>query len=111
MINIIKKIHIQYLINSSLMTMVFLVIILMNIMQFQVESLQDEVIKTKNEISSFEDEIRILEVEWVYLTRPERLRNIANRYLKNNDYALASQIKDNDEFEKLYNANYTINNF
>ena len=108
MTNIIKKIHIQYLINSSLMGMIFLAILLMNIMQFQVESLQDEVIKTKNEISSFEDEIRILEVEWVYLTRPERLRNIANRYLKNNDYALASQISDSDEFERVYNANYTI---
>jgi hypothetical protein len=74
--------------------------------QYKVESLQDDIFKTKNEISSLEDEIRLLEVEWVYLTRPERLRILVAKYLKNNGYALASQIKSVEQLEKLYPANY-----
>jgi hypothetical protein len=74
--------------------------------QYKVESLQDDIFKTKNEISSLEDEIRLLEVEWVYLTRPERLRILVAKYLKNNGYALASQIKTVEQLEKLYPANY-----
>ena len=74
--------------------------------QFGVEALQDEIVKTENEISAYEDEIQLLEVEWVYLTRPERLRILAARYLQNNGYALASQIKDAEKLEKYYFTNY-----
>lgn len=74
--------------------------------QFHVESLQDEIVKTESEIASYEDEIQLLEVEWVYLTRPERLRTLAARYLQNNGYALASQIKGESQLEKYYLANY-----
>ena len=73
--------------------------------QLNVESLQDEMLTTENEITVFEDEIQLLEVEWVYLTRPERLRILASRYLQNNGYALASQIKDESQLEKYYLAN------
>ncbi len=78
----------------------------MFLMQFQVEALQDEMIKTESEISAHEDEIQLLEVEWVYLTRPDRLRTLAANYLKDNGYALASQIKDVDRLEKYYLVNY-----
>jgi hypothetical protein len=38
------------------------------------------------------------------------LRQISTKFLKNNGYALASQIRDEDEIEKFYNANYNIEN-
>jgi len=63
-------------------------------------------VKTENEIIFYEDEIQLLEVEWVYLTRPERLRTLASRYLQDNGYALASQIKDADKLEQYYLVNY-----
>lgn len=63
-------------------------------------------VKTENEIIAYEDEIQLLEVEWVYLTRPERLRTLASRYLQDNGYALASQIKDVDKLEQYYLVNY-----
>lgn len=95
-----------YFTNCVAAGLVVLSILLMFVVQFNVEALQDEMVKTENEISSYEDEIQLLEVEWVYLTRPERLRMLASRYLKDNGYALASQIKDEEKLEKYYFANY-----
>jgi hypothetical protein len=95
-----------YLANISLVAAVILSIVLMFAVQFKVESLQDEVLKTEGEIVAFEDEIQLLEVEWVYLTRPERLRTLASRFLQDNSYALASQIKDTRQLEQYYLVNY-----
>lgn len=95
-----------YFANCALVASVVLSILLMFVVQFKVEALQDGVVKTENEIAAYEDEIQLLEVEWVYLTRPERLRILASRYLENNGYALASQIKDEEKLEKYYFANY-----
>ena len=82
-----------YFLNSLVIGLLLISIFTLYFVQYQVENLQDDIAKTKNEISSLEDEIRLLEVEWVYLTRPERLRTLVAKYLKNNGYALASQIK------------------
>jgi len=81
-------------------------IIFMFFVQFKVEALQDDIIKIENEIAVYEDEIQLLEVEWVYLTRPERLRDLAARYLQNNGYALASQIKAEDQLAQYHLVNY-----
>ena len=95
-----------YFLNSLVLGSLLISIFTMYFVQYQVETLQDDIAKTKNEISSLEDEIRLLEVEWVYLTRPERLRTLVAKYLKNNGYALASQIKSVEELEKFYPASY-----
>jgi hypothetical protein len=95
-----------YFANCALVASVVLSIILMFVVQFKVEALQDGVVKVENEIASYEDEIQLLEVEWVYLTRPERLRILASRYLTNNGYALASQIKDSDQLQQYYLTSY-----
>ncbi len=95
-----------YLANFSLAAMLMLSIVVMFVVQFKVEALQDEMMRTKMEISAYEDELQLLEVEWVYLTRPERLRNLASRYLKDNSYILASQIKDRKKLEEFYFVNY-----
>ena len=95
-----------YLTNSALISGIILSIILMFVVQFKVESLQDEITNAENEIASYQDQIQFLEVEWVYLTRPERLRTLATNYLQNNGYALASQIKNVDDLEKYYLATY-----
>ncbi len=79
----------------------------MFIVQSKMEFLQDSMVKVESEIAAFEDEIQLLEVEWVYLTRPDRLRSLASRYLKDNGYALASQIKDEGKIEQYYLANYS----
>lgn len=95
-----------YLANALLTASLILSIFLMFVVQFKVEALQDEMAKIKNEIVAYEDEIQLLEVEWVYLTRPQRLRTLAAHYLQNNSYALASQIKDSSKLEQYYLTNY-----
>ncbi len=103
-----NRIHIDkfYLANLSLISAIFLSIIVMFAVQFRVEGLQDEISKTENDIVAYRDKIQLLEVEWVYLTRPERLRSLAAHYLQDNGYALASQIKGADKLESYYLANY-----
>ena len=81
-------------------------IIFMFFVQFKVEALQDDITKIEGEIAAYEDEIQLLEVEWVYLTRPERLRDLAARYLQDNSYALASQIKAEDQLAQYHLVNY-----
>jgi cell division protein FtsL len=95
-----------YLTNGLLVASIFLSIVFMFMVQFKVEDLQDEIAKTETDIVAFQDKIQLLEVEWVYLTRPERLRTLAAQYLQDNGYALASQIKDVDKLEKYYLVNY-----
>lgn len=95
-----------YIANLMLIAAIFLSIISMFAVQFKVEALQDEIAKTESEIVDYHDKIQLLEVEWVYLTRPERLRVLASHYLQNNGYALASQITNVDSLERYYLASY-----
>ena len=99
-----------YFANFMAVLSILFSIIFMFYVQFKVEKLQDIIAQNRVNISDYEDQIRLLEVEWVYLTRPERLRQISTKFLKNNGYALASQIRGEDEIEKIYNANYNIEN-
>ncbi|MCE3255019.1 MAG: hypothetical protein K0R25_513 [Rickettsiaceae bacterium] len=94
-----------YLINSSLAFIVLFSISLMFFVQFKVESLQDKMAKIDSKIVSLDDEIRVLEVEWVYLTRPQRLRVLSKRYLQNNDYISSNQVKDTEGLKEYYLVN------
>jgi len=89
-----------------LVATIFCSIVIMFTVQFKVEHLQDEMSQAESDIVEYEDKIKLLEVEWVYLTRPERLRTLANIYLKDNGYTLASQIKETEKLEKYYLAIY-----
>ena len=97
-----------YFANFMAVLSILFSIIFMFYVQFKVEKLKHIIAQNRINISDYEDQIRLLEVEWVYLTRPERLRQISTRFLKNNGYALASKIKGEDEIERFYNANYSI---
>lgn len=99
----INKFHFT---NFVIFSSVVFSILLMFFVQFRVENLQDEISKAESEISSYQDQIQLLEVEWVYLTRPARLRALATRYLKDNGYALANQIKNSDKFEQYHLVKY-----
>jgi hypothetical protein len=63
-------------------------------MQFKYDNLQEQVAFGKNEIAEYQDQLRLLEIEWVYLTRPERLRQLTEKFLQDNQYMLASQVQE-----------------
>lgn len=94
----------RYLFNSYLVLAVLFSMGLMFFVQFQVDNLQEKASKIDAKISAADDEIRVLEVEWVYLTRPERLRILSNKYSQNNSYTASNQIKDTAQLQRYYTA-------
>ncbi|HLD76842.1 MAG TPA: hypothetical protein VI861_01780 [Rickettsiales bacterium] len=104
----IKNLNRIYLYNSILIFSLVFAIMLNLAVQFKVENLQDHIENMQGEISSYRDQISLLEVEWAYLTRPARIRDLSQKYLNDNGYTLASQIKGNDELERFYTANYEV---
>jgi len=97
-----------YVINLFTIMLVIFSLLIMFFIQFKVEKLQESIAKSRSQITTYEDQIRLYEVEWVYLTRPERLRQISAKYLQNNGYALASQIKGEKDINEAYNADYRL---
>ena len=90
-----------YISNITMALLVIMSICLMFYIQFKVDNIQDIVNEVDNKIVAYEDEIGVLEVEWVYLTRPERLRILSQKYLgNNNDYIASNQVKDVAKLEK-----------
>ena len=49
--------------------------------KYQVQALEDELGRTNRAAAAEEHEIRVLEAEWAYLTRPETLEAMNRRYL------------------------------
>lgn len=106
-----QSINKTYLASFTLVGAVIFSVALLFLVQFRVESLQRQTQEMESEIASYQDKMQLLEVEWVYLTRPQRLRVLANKYLTNNSYIIANQIKNFDKLEKFYFANYKKSQF
>lgn len=102
MFNLIRKNLIKILLANFLV----LSVIMLFTIQFKVSELNQELERVESEIISYEEEIKILDIEWVYLTRPERLRILAKKYLKDSDYLEVSQIKSVSKLEPYYLAKY-----
>ncbi|MBO0737139.1 MAG: hypothetical protein J2P48_11290, partial [Alphaproteobacteria bacterium] len=49
--------------------------------KYQVQALEDEYARTKRAAASEEHEIRVLDAEWAYLTRPDTLEAMNRRFL------------------------------
>ena len=105
-----KSINKHYFFNAIMIFGVIFSIIIMFVIQFKYDGMQDSINLTKSQISDQEDEIRLLEVEWVYLNQPDRLRKISAEFLKENGYALANQIMDENYINTIEYANYVDNN-
>ncbi len=97
----IQSISKSYLLNLIIIFGLFMSILAMLVVQFMVDDLQDRISSAKAEIVEYEDQMRLLEVQWVFLTRPERLRQLSETYLKDNGYVLVSQVVDNISTEGI----------
>ncbi len=95
-----------YLFNFTIIT-VFIAVVTSNfIVQFKVESLQENIRGFELQISDYKKQINNLEIEWTYLTRPSRVRALADEYLQDTGYSLASQIKSGEEMSQVFAKNY-----
>ena len=102
--NTLKPIYRLHLFHFGLVFTLLFSVCLAFYMQFKFDFLQEQILSSKNQIVEYQDQIRLLEVEWVYLTRPERLRTLSERYLQNNGYISSIQIKDTTRLERYYVA-------
>src|SRR5210317_789543 len=96
----------KYLIRAIFSGSAFFSILFLFLIQFKVDDLQNDLNQIENEIASYNQEIEILDTEWVYLSRPERLRALASEYLQNDDYLKVSQIKDDQSFRSYNMAKF-----
>jgi hypothetical protein len=92
--NNLQPIHRLHLFHGCLFFTVVFSVCLAFYMQFKYDNLQEQIAFGKNEIAEYQDQIRLLEIEWVYLTRPERLRQLTEKFLQDNQYMLASQVQE-----------------
>ena len=76
---LLAKIIKNNLTKTFFISSLLLSISLLFIIQFKVDILSSELSRVENEIVSYQEEIKILDIEWVYLTRPERLRILAKK--------------------------------
>lgn len=94
-----------YTTNFILVLTIILSICIMFYVQYKVDNVQKRIDIVQGQIEDYENEIKLLNIEWVYLTRPSRLRFLSRKYLKKNDNIAFSQITTRDKLRKFYLAN------
>lgn len=96
----------KYYINNLLLSFgVIASVCMLFFVQYKVDNLQNKVDVVKTTINEYEADLKLLEVEWAYLTRPDRLRFLSSRYLQDNGNIAFNQVRNYNKLEKFYLAN------
>jgi hypothetical protein len=103
--NKVSNLRIFYLSNLLLSLFVIFSICSMFYVQFKVDSLRSGLAIAQSHVDDHNSELRLLSIEWAYLTRPDRLRSLSRIYLSNDGIVAFNQVKSYDELQKFYTAN------
>lgn len=49
--------------------------------KYEVQALQQQIVESERELAHEREALRVVSAEWAYLNRPERLRQLAAKYL------------------------------
>jgi len=101
----IANIRRYYLNNLMLSLAVMASVCLLFFVQFQVDNLQDKVDAIQAQIHDDESELKLLNVEWCYLTRPDRLRFLSSKYLQQDVNIAFNQVRNYAKLEQFSLAN------
>jgi hypothetical protein len=71
-----------------------------------VDNLHANVKSFEVKISDYKKQINNLEIEWAFLTRPSRLRDLSGKYLTNTANMKIAQIKSDVQMGQFFIANY-----
>ena len=108
-INFIKDCSINirnnYIVNFCVAMAIIFSICLTFYVQFKVDMMQNKVNMAELQIEDYNQDLKLLNVEWIYLTRPERIRKLSNKYLNKNQIIAYYQVKSYEEMQKFYMAN------
>ena len=69
------------------------------VVKYQVQSMQEELAKQENILRDEREALHVLEAEWAYLNKPQRLQQLADKYLATTP-ALSKQISSIDTIPK-----------
>ncbi len=56
------------------------------LVKYQVQDVKRELVGLRYDLQQEQESLRLLQAEWAYLNRPERLRRLASRYLQLQPY-------------------------
>ncbi len=73
--------------------------------QFRTDVLQNKIDMAQFVINEYDDDLKLLSIEWYYLTRPDRLRFLSAQYLGENENIGFYQVKNYQELNQSYLAN------
>jgi hypothetical protein len=69
------------------------------VVKYQVQSMQEELAKQENILRDEREALHVLEAEWAYLNKPQRLQQLAEKYLATTP-TLSKQISSIDMIPK-----------
>lgn len=61
---------------------VFVAVLGLYKVKYEVHEIKNQVASLENKLAEESQAVHVLEAEWSYLTRPDRVRSLANQYLK-----------------------------
>ncbi len=95
----------NYLLNSVAAIILIFSICFTFYVQFKVDMMQNKLVSAQLEIEYYQKDLKLLNIEWTYLTRPDRIRKLSKQYLKDNQIIRYSQVKDFKDMRQFYLTN------
>ena len=62
--------------------------------KYEVQSIRAQIIETNKELAQEQESLHVVAAEWAYLNRPERLQQLADKYLVGNSQITVAQVAE-----------------